>query len=66
MTTHVGEIASTVELQGVGVPAGSGGGSSAAARSPGWDERQRHRDLVEQERRAAERTCGDGFDGGFR
>lgn len=57
MTVHIGELSTEVEVQGVG------GSPASPTRPPGWDERQRHRDLAEDEARSVARTAGGGFDG---
>jgi hypothetical protein len=60
MTVHVGEVSTQVEVQGVGGPPAA---PAAPSRPPGWDERQRHRDLAEEQARSLARTAGGGFDG---
>ncbi|SHN83716.1 hypothetical protein SAMN05660350_03475 [Geodermatophilus obscurus] len=60
MTVHVGEVSSSVELQGV---PGQRPAPAAPDRPAGWDERQRHRELAEEEARLRARTAGGGFDG---
>jgi hypothetical protein len=59
MSLHVGEVTSTVEMSGV--PAA--GDRPATAEPPIWDQRERHRRLVELDRDEHCRTAGEGFDG---
>jgi hypothetical protein len=60
MSVHVGEVSTQVEVQGV---AGQAPPAPAPARPPTWDERQRHRELTEDDARSRARTAGGGFDG---
>jgi hypothetical protein len=62
MSLHVGEVTSQVEVQGTP----GAGGSTAASGSPNppvWEQRERHRELAEDERESRRRTAGEGFDG---
>jgi hypothetical protein len=65
MTVRVGELSSQVEVQGGGAggPGAGGDGGTGAPLLPGWAERERHRRLVEAERRDRERVAGEGFGG---
>ena len=62
MSVHVGEVTSQVEVHGSpgadGTAAGPGG-----PRPPVWEERERHRELTEDEHESRCRTAGEGFDG---
>lgn len=62
MSLHVGEVTSQVEVHGTpgagGVPAAPG-----SASPPIWEQRERHRQLAEDERESGRRTAGEGFDG---
>ena len=61
MSLHVGEVTSQVEVHGTrrrGITAASG-----SASPPVWEQRQRHRELAEDERESCRRTAGEGFDG---
>jgi hypothetical protein len=62
MSLHVGEVTSQVEVNGTP----GAGGAPAAPGSPGppvWEQRERHRELAEDERESRRRTAGEGFDG---
>lgn len=62
MSLHVGEVTSQVEVLGTpgaaGIPAAAG-----SASPPIWEQRERHRELAEDERGSCRRTAGEGFDG---
>lgn len=62
MSLHVGEVTSQVEMHG---SPDAGGIPSAAdsPRQPSWEQRERHRELAEDERESCRRTAGEGFDG---
>jgi hypothetical protein len=60
VTVHVGEVSSEVEVSGMAAP---GAAAAAPARPKPWDERQRYRELAEDEQRDRARTAGGGFDG---
>ncbi|WP_136697171.1 hypothetical protein [Geodermatophilus dictyosporus] len=60
MTVHVAEVSSEVDVQGM---ATTGGRPAQPARPQPWDERQRFRDLAEDDLRDRARTAGGGFDG---
>lgn len=59
MGLHIGEVTSTVNVQGV--PAT--GGAAGAQASPPWDRLEKHRALTETLREDARRTAEEGFDG---
>jgi hypothetical protein len=62
MSLHVGEVTSQVDVHGTpgagGTPAGPGGSAP-----PIWEQRDRHRQLAEDEQESCWRTAGEGFDG---
>ena len=62
MTVHVGEVISQVDIQPPAA-ATSPPATDGATLAPSWAERERHRRLAEDERRARERVAGDRFDG---
>jgi hypothetical protein len=62
MSLHVGEVTSQVEVHGTP----GAGGNAAGSGSPGppvWEQRERHRELTEDEHESCRRTAGEGFDG---
>ena len=62
MSLHVGEVTSEVEVHGT---PGAGGAptASGSASPPIWEQRERHRELAEDECESRRRTAGEGFDG---
>lgn len=59
MSLHIGEVTSTVNVEGV-PPAG---GAAAAKAPPPWELIEKHRAMSEVVRDDARRTAAEGFDG---
>lgn len=62
MSLHVGEVTSQVEVHGT-PGAGEVLAASSSATQPIWEQRERHRELAEDERESRRRIAGEGFDG---
>ena len=61
MSLHVGEVTSQVEVHGT--PGAGEAPAASGASPPIWEQRERHRELAEDERESCRRTAGEGFDG---
>jgi hypothetical protein len=62
MSLHVGEVTSQVEVHGTPGASGTAAASDSAS-PPIWEQRERHRELAEDERESCRRITGEGFDG---
>jgi hypothetical protein len=59
MALHIGEVTSTVNVEGV---PGTAGAPDPKA-SPPWERLEKHRSLTEAVREETRRTAEEGFDG---
>jgi hypothetical protein len=59
MSLHIGEVDTSVEVQGV---AGGTGTPAAVPPPTPWEEHDRYRRLAEDEQRRRERLSGEVFD----